>query len=144
MQTTLIKPKMLGFEVPGEPRSKARHRTTRGGIQYTPKETVQYENLVKMCFREQCGDAYLEGPIRAAVTVYMSIPQSASGRRKDMMEIGELRPTKKPDVDNIAKAILDSLNKIAYHDDSAVVECVVRKWYSSRTRVVVALMEGLR
>ena len=34
----------------------------------------------------------------------------------------------KPDVDNIAKAVLDALNGIAYDDDSQVVELTVKKW----------------
>ena len=52
---------------------------------------------------------------------------------------GELRPTKKPDCDNIAKVILDALNGIAYHDDSQVVELVVHKHYAETTRVNVTL-----
>ena len=52
-----------------------------------------------------------------------------------------IRPTKKPDVDNVAKSILDSLNGMAYKDDSQVVECIVRKWYADEPKVKVKLME---
>ena len=37
--------------------------------------------------------------------------------------------TKKPDVDNINKIILDALNKIAYEDDSQVCKVTVEKKY---------------
>jgi Holliday junction resolvase RusA-like endonuclease len=35
----------------------------------------------------------------------------------------------KPDVDNLAKAILDALNGVAYEDDSQVYSLEVQKWY---------------
>lgn len=53
----------------------------------------------------------------------------------------KIRPTKKPDFDNIGKVICDALNKIAYRDDSQIVDAQVRKFYSDRPRVVVTIME---
>ena len=51
-------------------------------------------------------------------------------------------PTKKPDGDNIAKAILDSLNGVAYHDDSYVTELSVSKYYTDgEERVNVVIYE---
>ena len=132
----------LSFTIPGDPKGKGRPRVTKAGITYTPKETVYYENLVRTCFWSQCPDAQpLQDAVRADIDVYMSIPQSASNRRKQLMSDGVIRPTKKPDLDNIVKIILDSLNKIAYHDDSAVTDCMVRKWYSEQPRVEVTLEE---
>ena len=48
---------------------------------------------------------------------------------------------KKPDVDNIAKAILDSLNGLPYKDDNQVAELVVRKEYGLENRIIVELEE---
>ena len=42
----------------------------------------------------------------------------------------DLRPDKKPDMDNILKAVLDALNKVAYEDDKQVVELIGRKYYT--------------
>ncbi len=50
---------------------------------------------------------------------------------------GHIRPTKTPDADNIAKSVLDALNKVAYKDDSCVVDLIVEKWYSENPRVEV-------
>ena len=50
-----------------------------------------------------------------------------------------IRPTKKPDWDNIGKIVCDSLNLVAYHDDSAVVDAQVRKFYSETPRVDVMI-----
>ena len=49
------------------------------------------------------------------------------------------RPVKKPDMDNIVKAIADSLNDLAYHDDSQIVETTVEKFYGEEPRVEVVI-----
>ena len=126
---------VIAFEVPGPIRGKARPRVTRAGITYTPKETAQYENLVKLCFREAAAAQEVElceKPVRAQLEVYYEIPKSTTKSRRGAMMMDRLYPTKKPDADNIAKIVLDSLNGIAYKDDSQVVELMVNKFYSKR------------
>ncbi|NFS59368.1 RusA family crossover junction endodeoxyribonuclease, partial [Clostridium sporogenes] len=56
--------------------------------------------------------------------------------------LGIVRPTIKPDVDNIAKVILDSLNGLAYKDDKQIVTCGISKWYGEDPRVEVILEEA--
>ena len=53
----------------------------------------------------------------------------------------KIRPTKKPDWDNIGKIICDSLNQIAYRDDAQIVDSQVRKFYSENPRVEVIIKE---
>ncbi len=81
------------------------------------------------------------GAVRARITAYFMIPRSATKRDRAGMIAGVILPTKKPDLDNIAKAILDALNGIAYHDDSCVTEVTVRKLYSEDPRVEVELTD---
>jgi len=50
-------------------------------------------------------------------------------------------PTIKPDTDNIAKSILDSLNGIAYKDDKQVVRLKVDKYYAEIPSVSVEIKE---
>ena len=51
-------------------------------------------------------------------------------------------PLKKPDSDNIAKIVLDSLNKIAFDDDAQVVELtVIKKWTEEQERIEFELEE---
>ena len=57
------------------------------------------------------------------------------------MAKGEIRPTVKPDWDNIGKIISDALNGIAYKDDAQVVSCTVEKRYSN-TPCVEVWLEG--
>lgn len=129
----------LEFTVPGEPKAKARHRTTKNGFNYTPKETVEYENWVKQCFLLEHGQTMLEGNIKAVIKACFGIPKSYSKKKRREIEEGTLRPTKRPDADNIAKAVLDSLNGIAYKDDSAIVALEVYKYFDEKPRVEISL-----
>lgn len=135
--------KTVLFEIPGPIKGKARPRVTKTGIAYTPKDTVQYENLVRVCYQEQAGQ-YLNGPLKIEIDVFFEIPKSTAKRRKVDMLKHILRPTKKPDWDNIGKVICDSLNGTAYHDDAAIVSASVNKWYTeeaSKVRVCLSAWE---
>ena len=132
------------FTVSGKPFGKQRPRVVRStGIAYTPKETVQYENLVKMAYREASEgfsfpeDAALDVRIKA----FYCIPKSTSKKTKALMAEGIVRPCKKPDFDNIGKIVCDSLNNIAYKDDSCIVDAQVRKFYSETPRVEVTIRQ---
>lgn len=136
--------KTITLELPGEPKGKQRPRVTmRGGFAtaYTPKETVNYETYVKTCYIQQNRHEMLEGSIKAEIKAYFSIPKSTSKKKHKLMADGEIKNTKKPDCDNIAKIILDSLNGIAYHDDSQICELSVEKLYGEQPRVVLTLSE---
>lgn len=125
------------FTVPGPPKGKGRPRVTSRGT-FTLKDTIMYENLV----RHSCKlGRPLEGMIKATIIAYYPIPKSTSNKKREQMIKGDIRPTKKPDIDNIAKSILDSINNIAYHDDSQVTDLITRKWYGEEPRVEVILEE---
>lgn len=124
--------------IPGKPMGKQRPRIGKFGV-YAPKETVSYENLVKVLFVDKYGQPALTGCIRAFIDVYYEISKSTSKKKTEAMLGGEILPDKKPDCDNIAKIILDSLNAIAYKDDKQVVELVVTKKYAESPCVNVRL-----
>lgn len=132
------------FTVFGEPKGKGRPRfNTRTGHAITPKDTVNYETLVHMEYLHQCGNARFpdDAMLDMRIKAYYSIPQSKSKKKKELMRAGVIRPTKKPDMDNCIKIIADALNKIAYHDDTQIVDCQVRKFYSDDPRVEVRILE---
>lgn len=130
------------FTVPGKPMGKQRPRfNSRTRTTYTPEETLTYEEEVQWAYRMAPKAKMLKGNIKAEIVAYYPIPKSTSKKqRADMIE-GFLLPTKKPDTDNIAKIILDSLNGIAYDDDSQVVSLLVLKRYAENPRVEVRLEE---
>lgn len=108
---------------------------------YTPKETVQYENLVKLCFQQAAhGEMFSDDAmLDVRIFAFYEIPKSTSKRKREAMMARKIRPVKRPDFDNIGKIICDSLNLVAYHDDSAIVDAQVRKFYSVQPRVEVII-----
>ena len=128
------------FEILGKPYGKGRPRFTRNGHTYTPAETTNYENLVRLAY-QQAGCEKLEGEIVATIKAVYPIPKSTSKKKRAEMLAVNIRPTVKPDCDNIAKTILDALNKIAYDDDSQVVGLGVVKVYGEVAKVIVELKE---
>ena len=128
--------------VEGKIRGKQRRRfNTKTGRVFTPKETITYENWIKSCYIEQCGE-YLEGAIKASIYVYYKIPKSYTKKRVQAIREGKEMPLKTPDADNCAKIVLDSLNSIAYRDDSQIVSLiVVKRWTEENERIEFRLDE---
>ena len=83
----------------------------------------------------------LQGEIEAKIVAMYSIPKSMTKKNRQLIDEGKLHPTKKPDLDNVAKIVLDSLNKIAFDDDSQVTRLIVEKHFSDQPRVEVTLRE---
>lgn len=136
---------MIQFTIPGTPVGKGRPKfsTINGhAVAYTPEKTVNYENLVKLSFRQECGTVQpyeKDVPLVAEIHAYFPIPKSTSKKkRKDMLE-GLINPTKKPDCDNIMKAIFDALNGLAYYDDSQICRTCITKRYDDIPRVIVLI-----
>ena len=141
------------FTVLGEPQGKGRPRF---GARYspaagrafvnvrTPEKTVAYENLVRIEYGIQTKNFRFEdgAKLDMRIIAYYGIPKSASKKKHQQMIEGIVRPTKKPDMDNVVKIIADSLNQVAYKDDTQIVDCQVRKFYSEDPRVEVVIQEA--
>jgi Holliday junction resolvase RusA-like endonuclease len=125
------------FPIP--PRPKARPRFTRYGHAYTPNETLEYEEKVRNYYVATTSD-YYEGAIRIELTFYMPIPKSASKKNKRLMVENVIKHVKKPDTDNMVKALLDSINKIAYKDDSQITQLISRKRYATDGNVGIYMV----
>lgn len=133
---------MIKFEVLGKPVAKARPRMTRQGFAYTPQKTINYENLVRYTFQSEfpSHEPFL-GLIEANINCIFDIPKSYSKKKtKELLETHN-NYNHKPDLDNIAKIILDSLNGIAYKDDSQVTILHINKEYGNQAKVIVELEE---
>lgn len=133
--------------VDGKPQGKARARTVtlRNGrvMSFTPKETVEYENFIRTSYKQQQGDYFSENQeIAVQIIAYFPIAESWTKKKKNAALAGEIRPTTKPDVDNICKSVLDALNYVAFADDKQVVDVIVRKFYSARPRIELQIREA--
>lgn len=128
------------FTVFGKPQGKGRPRFTRSGHTYTPGSTAEYEERVKLAYR-QAGGGRLSGFVTADILAVFTVPKSYTKAQKasafDMRYV-----PKKPDCDNIAKIILDALNGLAYDDDAQIVKLSVKKQYGIADHVTVTLEGG--
>lgn len=134
------------FTVYGEPQGKARARTVRSGGKvhsFTPQKTADYEELVRRAWLASGETGYFnKTPIAVKILAYFQIPKSVSKKKREEMLDDFVRPTKKPDADNIAKIICDGLNGIAYGNDAQVVDLEVTKyWTDGDARVEVTIWE---
>ena len=127
--------------VEGKIKGKARPRVFTGHA-VTPKDTVNYENWVRLCYQQQ-GNGLIEGSIRVRIVAYYKVPKSYTKKRVQAIREGLEYPCKKPDSDNIAKIILDSLNKIAFDDDAQIVELTVLKRYTEATERIEFELEEI-
>ena len=137
---------MIYISIPGEAVGKGRPKfSTFNGhaVAYTPEKTVNFENLVKICYKQQCGEKPFDKDVqlKAVIIAYFAIPKATSKKKRELMLQGFIRPTKRPDLDNVVKACLDALNGIAYYDDSQIVELSVAKEYSEEPRTEVYIRE---
>lgn len=122
----------------GDPVPKQRPRFANGHT-YTPKKTKDYEQMVHDAWIWGEKETY-HGAVEITVRAYLKIPKSVSKAVRRMMEEGERRPTKRPDLDNLLKAVQDGLNGAAYDDDSQIVRAVSEKWYGD-PRVEIEVKE---
>ena len=125
--------------VPGDPKGKGRPRFTRAGFAYTPKDTVHYENLVKLAFQEAYPDWIpVEGPVIIVWRAFYTVPKSWSKKKKALIQAGKNAKTSKPDTDNIAK-VKDALNGIVWKDDAQVYYEIIGKFYGDKPRLEVEI-----
>lgn len=120
---------------------KARPRSAKRGNHitlYTPKETVTYENLVKMAAVEPMrGRALFCDAVDVALTIHVAPPESWSQKKKRAALADEIRPTTKPDADNVLKAIADALNGVVWADDKQITDVVIKKRYSETPKAII-------
>lgn len=72
----------------------------------------------------------IDGAVFVTVHAYFTPPKSDSKKTRERKCAGNAVCTLKPDVDNIAKIVMDGLNGVAFADDKQVVSLRVTKTYN--------------
>lgn len=135
---------MITFVIYGEPQGKGRPKFTMTGHAYTPERTKSYEAEIVAAFRREFPDfvRWEKGvPLRVRIKAVYGVPVSDSKAKRERKLTGAIRPTKKPDADNVEKAILDALNGIAWRDDAQIVDIRTVKEYGWQPCVMVEIDE---
>jgi len=134
---------IFAMEIKTKAVAKGRPRYSPHGA-YTPRKTKEFEELVQLSFMRKANKENVfkepsQRPISAKIEIELRPPESLS-HKKFRTFIGKPH-IHRPDADNIAKAILDALNGLAYKDDNQVFELYIRKRYGEEDRIVVILEE---
>jgi len=116
----------IRFTVPGQPIAKSRPKFARVGKfvkTYTPKQSLNFEQKVGYYAAQALvgmDTQLLDMPVKIIVDFFFSRPKSRQRKKNAGLTLPR---TVKPDIDNLAKSILDGLNKVAFRDD-ALVYCM--------------------
>lgn len=134
------------FVVAGKPQGKARARTfynkRLGRMQsITPEQTKKYEDLIRWSYLAAGGEYLGERMLQVDIKAFYPIPKAFSKVKTKAALDANLRPTSKPDCDNIIKGVLDALNGVAYYDDKQVVCVSCNKYYGETGRLLVEIKE---
>lgn len=131
------------FEVPGKIIGKGRPRiNSYTGSVYTPTRTKDYETLVEQYFLLKYPRFKpFEGRVQVEINANFEIPKSTKKAEKELMLENKINPTKKPDIDNIVKIILDAMNGIAFKDDTQITKLSVEKKYAANESIIVRINE---
>uniref|UniRef100_A0A6H1ZA86 Putative endodeoxyribonuclease n=1 Tax=viral metagenome TaxID=1070528 RepID=A0A6H1ZA86_9ZZZZ len=130
--------KSIFFEILGQAVPKGRPKFARIGKfihTYTPKKTKEWERTVKMRAAKYKPAKPFEGAVTITLCFYLLRPKSLS--KKVLFHI------KKPDGDNLGKAVLDALEGDFYKNDSQIVRAAVYKGYSDTVAKVVINIEEI-
>ena len=131
------------ISVCGEPQGKGRARAfLRGGHigHYTPEKTRTYEGMIRSAAMDVIGNKPpFEDPVEFVLRAIFPVPASWSGRKRERALLGEIKPAKKPDLDNVAKAWNDALNGVVYRDDALICRMTLDKRYGPQALVVVTV-----
>ena len=144
---------MICFRYYGEPVGKGRPRVTARKSKkndnavfahaYTPKKTREFEDAIRFEFKATTSEPMplfsKDIPLGMGIVMAFSVPKSYTKKRTKACLSGEEMHTKKPDADNVAKAVMDALQGLAFEDDSQVVYMTLEKVYRAEPFVEVKI-----
>ena len=134
---------MIHFKIEGRGVPQGRPRAVRMGAgvrMYDPPKSKAYKQMVSAKVRSYMkinGIQTITEPLAVHLNFYFTPPKSYSKKRIRAIEAKEELFTKKPDLDNLAKSILDSCNNLLFKDDSQIVGLTIGKHYGHEDYVDV-------
>lgn len=113
-----------------QPRPRAYRRGHAVGV-YNPPTADAWKVRVAVGAKDII-DRPMGGPLKVALWFKMPRPASHINKQGKPRSSAPAWHAQRPDTDNLAKAVLDAMNGIAFRDDSQIVELIVGKeWASS-------------
>lgn len=141
--------KCIRFTVPGEVRGQGRPRAAIRGSRATVYESQQ-DRVNKHSIQLYAADAMrakgydLARPdgmgISVIARVHVRVPASMSKKKRASALAGWINPQRKPDLDNVLKALLDAMNGVVYGDDMQVTSVVASRDYEEAWSLEVTVL----
>ena len=139
--------KKLNLVINQHPIPQKRHRHSKWGT-YDPNS--KDKNIVKNIIKTQSKGFYTEQPVSVMMDFKILRPKShyRTGKYSNMLKSdAPMFHTKKPDIDNLLKFIMDCCSGIVYKDDCQVDRCSASKVYCEkgeepRTEINIMIQEG--
>lgn len=120
-----------GFTIEIKPQPKGRARISKHGGVFTPAKTRAYETALKIFLKGAMkGKRLLTGPLR--LEVHFKFKTSKRG---------DYWHSKRPDLDNLIKALTDAMNGIVFKDDSEISVILSSKAYSDMDLIEAFVQE---
>lgn len=105
------------------------NKAGRTWVSQSNPKTIPWREVISHTAREEMrrnGTAQLTGAVAVFASFYLPRPKSLPAKYH--------APVSKPDVDKLARALLDALTGVAWVDDSQVIHLSVSKHYRHPTR----------
>lgn len=137
---------MISVLIPGEPCAQGRPRATvingRAHV-YDPTKSRNWKGEAKHLMHEALGGQkpFLEGPVAVFIRAIHTCPKSDYRKRTPAPR--RWRP-KRPDIDQIAKAVLDAATGVLWHDDAQVVALTVEQCTAAQDEAPGVLVQVQR
>jgi Holliday junction resolvase RusA-like endonuclease len=135
--------KTIVFILPIEPKGQKRDRiATIAGHARSYKDPAQkkYESKLGALLKQyQPSEPHL-GALELEIRAFLPIPVSKPKKWKTLALQGFIRPTTKPDFDNIIKGLSDVMNGVFFRDDAQIIRGVIEKWYGENPRWEIRLV----
>lgn len=118
----------IRIKIPIEPVPKGRPRVTmtNSGVRtYTPERTMIAEEEVRAHlykYRDKAFPEYV--PVKLSLTFYR---RKSKWKPKNKTQYDKILPVRKPDIDNLAKMVLDAMNGLLFVDDAQITTLILRK-----------------
>ena len=102
---------------------------------YDPPECREYKKLVRLfanqAVAQQKGFRPYEKAVEVVLWFFFEIPKSFSDADRLAAANGKIRPTGRPDIDNLAKGVMDAVKGLLWTDDSIIVTLHAKKFYTA-------------
>jgi Holliday junction resolvase RusA-like endonuclease len=126
----------------GEPVPFARMRLSRSGVHFVPAKQRNNAAALKVIagsVMQEMKASPFDEPLSLSLHAEFGIPASWSKKKRAAAIIGDIRPGKRPDIDNLYKLAADALNTVVYRDDALIVEVFARKVFGVEPKLIVTI-----